>query len=197
LRWFDGGTDISHIPLHSPSFEVVVSSNPVLPGIVPLPSGPHAATAPRSERATPVPVPDGMVSPDQTMATQAQLSEAVEPRGIPGEGGGKVTQISVPPANDETPVPFEAVEKIPMVVSRGTLVYPPVAIRAGIEGKVIVKLLVGKDGLVRDAKIEVSTADILNEAALAAARESRFTPAVMNSGPVPVWMLMTFTFRLK
>jgi TonB family protein len=66
-----------------------------------------------------------------------------------------------------------------------------------IEGKVVVRLLVGKDGTVRQAVVEHSTAEILNDAALDAARLFRFTPAIMNNGPVTVWVLFPFTFRLR
>jgi len=94
-------------------------------------------------------------------------------------------------------VPFEAVEKIPEIVMRATPTYPPMAVLAGIEGKVYVKILVGKDGHVREAVVEHSTAECLNDAALEAARRFVFTPAYMNNGPVPVWISIPFNFKLK
>ncbi len=105
--------------------------------------------------------------------------------------------INLPPPPDDQPVRYEVVEKPPMVVTSVTPAYPELAVRSGIEGKVLVKVLVGKDGLVHEASVEGSTADILNEAALAAARQFRFTPGLMSYGPVSVWMKIPFTFRLK
>jgi protein TonB len=81
--------------------------------------------------------------------------------------------------------------------ARATPIYPDLAIKAGIEGKVVVRLLVGKDGTVRQAVVEHSTAEILNDAALDAARLFRFTPAIMSNGPVTLWVLFPFTFRLR
>ena len=84
-----------------------------------------------------------------------------------------------------------------MVVTSVSPAYPPLAVKAGIEGKVWVKVLVGKDGQVQEASVDRSTADILNEAALAAARQFLFTPGVMNNGPVCVWVMIPFTFKLR
>ncbi len=197
LPLFKGGIDLGSIRPHPPDIRVVISANPVIPGIVPLPSDPRAVATPHSVRAAPVPVPDGSVSREQTMATQKELAHAVDPDARPRDDGGEILPIPVSPPPEDRAFPFETVEKPPMVVMSVAPVYPPLAVKAGIEGKVWVKVLVGKDGQVREATVERSTADILNEASLAAARQFRFTPGVMNNGPVSVWVMIPFTFRLK
>lgn len=198
LPWFDGAIDASRIRLKTPELVSILPTPINIPGTIPLPP-PTGTTAPRvrSERAMPVPVPDETADPTKEMATQEQFARAVEPvpgTGEAGEGTGSIS-VQVPP--DDTPVPFEAVERLPVPVTRVAPEYPALALKAGMEGRVVVKMLVGKDGSVREAMIERSTADVFNDAALAAARGFLFTPAVMNNGPVPVWITVPFTFRLK
>ncbi len=147
----------------------------------------------------PVPVPDAQVSPEQTIATQQELSKIAGPvtQGNGGDSVGvsmgdfKVSDEDVPPAD------FVPVEKQPQVVTPNIPKYPELAQRAGIEGRVIVKIWVDKDGKPRKAVILKSDAEIFNQPAIDAAMSTRFTPAIMNKGPVAVWVVIPFTFKLK
>ena len=66
-----------------------------------------------------------------------------------------------------------------------------------MEGLVIVNVLVGKTGRVLDAQLDPKRqVPILNEWALAAARQWVFTPALANGKPVAVWTAIPFHFRL-
>ncbi|MBQ9173723.1 MAG: TonB family protein [Bacteroidales bacterium] len=66
------------------------------------------------------------------------------------------------------------------------------------EGTVIVSFKVGKDGKVRDAKIEKSVCDELDNMLLSLVNESpRWTPAKMNGKSVEVKMLQPVTFRIN
>lgn len=197
LRWFDGRIDLSDIPLHTPRWPEYVPIDPIIRGIGPVPRAPQKSAIAPGERATPVPVPDDRVNPNKEMATQEHLAWKVDPASTGTGEGGVLGTPAIPVPADDTPVPFEAVEKLPVLVSRPAPVYPEVAIRAGIEGKVVVKVLVGKDGRVREAVVLYSNADCLNDAALAAAKEYLFVPAIMNNGPVSVWVSVPFSFRLK
>jgi len=197
LRWFDGRIDLTDIPLHSPRWLEYVPLDPTIPGIAPILRTPGKSAVAPGEQATPVPVPDDRVDPNKGMATQEDLAWKVDPASTGAGEGVALGTPAVPVPADDTPVPFEAVEKLPVLVSRPAPVYPEVAIRAGIEGRVVVKVLVGKDGRVREAVVLHSTADCLNEAAVAAAKEYLFVPAIMNNGPVSVWVSVPFSFRLK
>ena len=55
---------------------------------------------------------------------------------------------------------------------------------------------IGKDGSVTDARILRSIAG-LNEAALSAVREWRYTPTLLNGQPVDVIMTVTVSFQAK
>lgn len=195
ISWFDTTTDVRHITLRPITLGSQPILAPMIPGIVAPPPG-SPGTRVKSERANPVPVPEEKVDPGRDMATQTDMALAVDPEANGAGVGTDPGTITVDPA-DEKPVPFEAVEKLPEIVTRATPVYPDLAVRAGIEGRVVVKLLVGKDGHVREAAIAYSTAECLNDAALDAGRRFLFTPAYMNNGPVPVWITVPFSFRLK
>jgi protein TonB len=197
LRWIDGRIDLTDIPLNPPRWLEYVPVDPIIPGIVPIPHTPGRSAVAPGKRATPVPVPDDRVDPNNTPATQEELAWKVDPTATGAGEGVAVGTPAVPVPTDDTPVPFEAVEKLPVLVSRPAPVYPEVAIRAGIEGRVVVKVLVGKDGRVREAVVLYSNADCLNDAAVAAAKEYLFVPAIMNNGPVSVWVSVPFSFRLK
>lgn len=54
-----------------------------------------------------------------------------------------------------------------------------------------------KYGSIKKAEILKSDADIFNQAVLDAAMQWVFTPALMKSGPVSVWVSIPFRFRLK
>jgi protein TonB len=148
----------------------------------------------------PIPVPDAEVSPEQTIATQQELSSTPSPSLEQFEGGGniEITQDIVVDGDAEPGInEFIPVEKPPQVVKRVIPKYPEMALRAGVEGTVWVKILVDKDGKPLKAVVTKSSTEIFDQAAIEAAMQFQFTPAVMNNGPVKVWVAIPFRFRLK
>ncbi|HUI30041.1 MAG TPA: energy transducer TonB [Candidatus Acidoferrales bacterium] len=148
----------------------------------------------------PVPVPDAQVSPEQTIATQQELSKIAGPV-TQGNTGGDSVGVSMGDfkvSEDEGPPPdFVPVEKQPQVINQVTPKYPELAQRAGIEGRVWVKIWVDKDGKPHKAIVVKSDAEIFNQPAMDAAMATRFTPAIMNKGPVAVWVVIPYTFKLN
>ncbi|OYV86378.1 MAG: hypothetical protein B7Z63_04115, partial [Ignavibacteriae bacterium 37-53-5] len=139
----------------------------------------------------PVPVPDAEVSPEQTIATQQELSKIAGPM-TQGSGGDSVGvsmgNFKVP--DDGPPPDFVPVEKEPQIIKQVIPKYPELAQRAGIEGRVIVKIWVDKDGKPHKAIVMKSDAEIFNQPSIDAAMQYRFTPAIMNKGPVAVWVVI-------
>jgi len=142
----------------------------------------------------PVPVPDAEVSPEQTLATQTEMSQAT-PVGEATGGDFAVEQDII--IDDGPPEDFVPVEKMPQIIKQVKPEYPELAMRAGLEGKVWVKIWVDKEGKVRKVEIVKSDAEIFNEPAIHAAKQFLFTPAYMNNGPVAVWVTQPFTFKLS
>ncbi len=146
----------------------------------------------------PVPVPDAEVSPEQTIASQQELS-AVQAPAIPtGEGAG-AAQIQQDIKVDEDPSmdAFVPVEKPPVPVKEVKPTYPDLAQRAQLEGTVWVKILVDKDGKAKKVAVIKSDNPIFDEPAKEAAMQWVFTPAIMNNGPVAVWASVPFRFKLS
>ncbi len=163
-----------------------------------LPPALSVTAAAKPTIGVPVPVPDAEVSPEQTMATQAEMSAEPSPAVEEfGEGGVQVapdlTIDDEEPGMDE----FIPLERPPQIVKRVLPSYPEMAVRAGIEGTVWVKILVDKEGKPKKAVVIKSTTEIFNDAAVEAAMQFLFTPAVMNNGPIKVWVSIPFKFQLK
>lgn len=151
----------------------------------------------------PVPVPDAQVSPEQTIATQQEL--AAQAGAGEGAGGGQVLQdVTVKEEakqeinfDDGPPPDFVAVEKEPVPIKSPAPKYPDIALRAGLEGTVYVKLWVDREGKVKKAVVLKSDAEVFNDAAVEAGRQWVFTPAQQQGKPVQVWVAVPFKFRLK
>jgi len=145
----------------------------------------------------PVPVPDAEISAEQTLATQTEMSQQVAPvsEGLGTEGGVEIEQ-DITIDEDAPPADFVPVEKEPQVIKKVEPKYPELAMRAGLEGKVWVKIWVDKEGKPKQVVVIKSDAEIFNEPAVDAAKQFLFTPAYMNNGPVAVWVSVPFKFKL-
>ena len=75
-------------------------------------------------------------------------------------------------------------------------VYPELAIKAGVEGIVIIEATLEANGRVANATV-LRGKPLLDEAALEAVRKWVYTPTLVNGIPTPVIMTVTVTFRLK
>jgi TonB family protein len=143
----------------------------------------------------PVPVPDAEVNPEETFATQEELSQAPSPVSEFG-GTGDGTFIEQDIHIDDIPPPdFVPFEKAPQVVKRVEPVYPELARRSGLTGVVWVKIWVDKEGRVRDVVIQKSDSEIFNQPVLDACKQWTFTPALTSTGPVAVWVATNFAFK--
>ncbi len=179
-----------------PSSVVITLAPP--PTLDPLPALPAQPTAPRVSppvAAHPVPVPDQSAAPDQLIVSQDELRRA-HPGETRADDGGGVT--FAPPADEVVPgvKDFVYYDEPPAVVTQAMPVYPDLAREAGVDGTVMLRVLVGKDGRVKDVRVDRSVA-LLDEAAVAAARQWVFTPALSNGHPVMVWVAVPVRFSLR
>ena len=111
---------------------------------------------------------------------------------VPPPPGGEAAVIEEP---EEEILEYFMVEEKPVIIKRETPVYPPVALKAGIEGTVHLKVLVGKDGVVEQANA-VKGKEIFYKSALQAVHQYRFKPARQNDRPVKVYLVMPIRFRI-
>ena len=73
--------------------------------------------------------------------------------------------------------------------------YPDVARLAGIEGDVVLRILVSRDGTVRDIDVVLGP-PVLARAAMRAVEQWRYAPALVSGHPVDVISSVTLAFRL-
>ncbi len=87
--------------------------------------------------------------------------------------------------------------KAPEVTKRGPPPrYTPEAMRAKVQGTVILEVVVGTNGKVRDVRV-IRSLPMLDEAAIAAAKQWEFAPPMVDGKPVPVLMLLEQHFNLR
>jgi len=158
------------------------------------PPSPPATTIAAPKAGIAVPVPDEQAPPDATIPTQRDLG-APGPVEQPGEG-----KIIVPPSQEE-PLPERGTwtyrEQEPVAIRTVSPEYPEMARTIGIEGKVMVLALVGKDGRVKDAYVDPKqSVPGLDESAVEAVKRWVFTPALVNNHPVAVWIAVPMRFKL-
>ncbi|AOW19301.1 TonB family protein [Urechidicola croceus] len=102
--------------------------------------------------------------------------------------------------NNPDPNDFINVDKEPIPTNlnsiRAAIGYPTAAKNAEIEGKVIVRILVGKDGdYIKHITIRNSHA-ILNKAIEPHLVNLKFTPALKDGKPLKYWVTIPFDFKL-
>lgn len=127
-----------------------------------------------------------------------------DPNAIPeiSEGDGKGQPAEVVEKEEEPdPNAFVAVEKEPQPVNideiKKRIGYPPLAKEAGIQGKVIVRVLVGKNGKYEKHIVLRSPHKLLTEAVEKELPNLEFTPGIQAGKPIKVWVTIPFDFQLR
>jgi protein TonB len=105
------------------------------------------------------------------------------------------TSIPPPDSDPIEVVPFEALSEVPKLIYRVRPEYPNLARVSGIQGTVIVEVLLGTNGRIEETRILKSN-PMLDEAALTAVRQFRFSPAMQRDKCVRVRMCIPIVFKL-
>jgi protein TonB len=176
------------------------------PPPLPTPPPPTATPTPAANPdAAPIDVPDE-IRPE---VPRPDVGEHV-PGAIPqlgpssrfGDGvgvgiGRDVAPLPPPvPAPPQKPLRPGGDIREPVKVKNVAPVYPQIAIKARIQGRVVIDAVIGTDGVVREARI-LSGVPLLNQAALDAVKQWRYTPTMLNNVPVQVIMTVTVQFNLQ
>ena len=119
---------------------------------------------------------------------------------VPGAAGGGGDTLTPPPPPPTPPAPktpirvsaLQAPRKIKDVAPR----YPAIAQASRVEGVVILEAVISEDGSVQDVRV-LRSKTLLDDAAVEAVRQWRFTPTLLGGQPVPVVMTVTVSFNLK
>jgi TonB family protein len=147
-----------------------------------LGAGLPAAQPPRPAAAT-------SVAPGPVVA---ELVPAPEPAAAPGPAPSAAAPVALAAA------PLVARFTPPAFVERVEPLYPERARRAGIEGVATVRVRLDPAGAVVAVELlRTSGSRLLDDAALAAARDSRFAPASRDAAQVASEALATYRFELR
>jgi len=146
----------------------------------------------------------------QPRKSQGREVFGISPRSVTSEQGVDVKagntvakapdeEILKPGDADLLPVPSEdyLVTSMPVLKAEVRVLYPPVSRKQGIQGAVIMDLLIDESGKVREVTLIGGPHTELNTAAMAAARGFQFTPAMIQQKPVAVRIRYTYRFVLE
>ncbi len=163
------------------------------------PPPPTLPNAPLARAGTPIPVPDALLISDVNCIW---VDATTRPSDGSDEGTLSLENNITTEVREEEPDPyaFYPIEKEPYIDIKELLkkvVYPDVAKRAGIEGRVNIRVLIGKSGVPKKHIIESTDSDLLNESAAKAVMSVVFTPAIQNNQPVECWVSIPIVFRLR
>ena len=140
---------------------------------------------------TPVPVPDAQ-APEQTIMTQQEIAAINAPVGLSGTGKDSLVIASTDDMPSEGEFIYTDDQPVPLIAP--TPAYPEFAREAQITGRVLLHVLVGKDGKVRDVKV-IKGVTGLSDEAVKAVKKWVFKPALANNKPVAVWVEVPMDFH--
>ena len=101
-----------------------------------------------------------------------------------------------PPQPHPTPVRIGGQLAVPALVYRVDPTYPHIAVLAKVTGVVVLEALVGEDGCVESVRV-LRSLPILDQAAIDAVKQWRYSPLVLNGVPTPFVLSVTLSFRVK
>ncbi|HZL85246.1 MAG TPA: energy transducer TonB [Candidatus Krumholzibacteria bacterium] len=150
--------------------------------------------APREKQGVIVPVDDADVVTDEISGEPGAGNAPGVVSGIcDGETWDGLTHFGTTSGESES---FIVVEQEPQLVWMQSPEYPEIARDAGIEGRVLVRALVGEDGSVQKVLLIQSVLG-LDEAALEAGMTAVFRPALQQGRPMAVWVVIPIDFSLR
>jgi len=149
--------------------------------------------------------PPQLPAPIETASTQFTEYNSVE-NGVKQKDLTQSNETSeLPPTAiteiENEPVYFVAVEEMPTPIGglksiQQKIVYPEIALRARVEGKVFVKAFVDETGTVTSAEIVKGIGAGCDEAAIDAVLQTKFSPGKQRGRPIKVQVTIPIIFKL-
>jgi TonB family protein len=160
------------------------------------PKGVRTGEAVQLTQAAPLAAPTGVVpeiAQQESIGISTGGPERIgDPDALPGG-------IAMPPAPAVPPPPITPIRhsgiKPPARVVYVAPVYPLTARVARKDGLVIIEATIDEQGNVTDTRL-LRSIPLLDEAALVAVRQWKFSPTLLNGTPVPIVMTVTVNFAL-
>ena len=161
----------------------------------------------RSTFGIPVPVPD-LEAPKMTMP-DINAPTLVPGLALKGTGGiisgppvilpGTSKPDPEPITDPDNPDVFVPVDETPVMINdlESFIVYPEIAKRSGLEGRVLISALVNEEGIVTRTRIEQADYEVFSQAAVDAVMKLKFKPALQGKEPVKLWVTIPISFKLR
>ncbi|WP_427911828.1 energy transducer TonB [Ramlibacter sp. MMS24-I3-19] len=155
----------------------VARRKPVAPAPAPRPIAPRERPSPNAPAAVAEPQPPSPPAPPAPA-----IATAAGPT------------VEAPPAPAKVELPSTNAEYLQNPAPN----YPPASRRAGEQGKVIVRVLIGTDGTAKEVELRQSSGfDRLDRAALETVRKWRYVPGKRNGVPEAMWFNVPINFVLE
>ena len=149
-------------------------------------------------------VPEGIATGKGAMVAQPVDFTAVTTKTLPVIAQPSAAAVVAAPAAVATSTKVESrgvtpAEFVPPAfLIRKEPVYPERTRRAGIEGRVVLKILISATGAIRATEVVVSSGNqALDQSALQAVRASKFSPARSDHSPVESHATASYRFELR
>ena len=142
----------------------------------------------------PIEVPNDEILEDEIIDIDAEL-DFDEPMDIP------IPPKPIQLKNDDEAEIFVVVENQHIIIGgiaavQSNIVYPPLALQAGIEGRVIVQFVIDKNGQVLHPTVIRGIGGGCDEEAVRAVLIAKFQPGLQRGRPVAVRYTLPITFRI-
>ena len=116
--------------------------------------------------------------------------------GLEAFGNGRGTLPPLPPPAPPEPIRLHSGMQAPRKTVDVVPIYPTIARMARVEGVVILEAVIDATGKVETVRV-LRSIPLLDQAAVDAVRQWRFTPTLLNNVPVPIVMTVTVNFALR
>lgn len=185
-----------------PAPDTIIIINVPIPRIYEVPkSNQVAIERPIPKSGIPTPVPDAEAPENATIPSQSELEEIINRTRLTDSIWSDDVVVSIEDTEQLIPKPgtFVRYDEPPQTIESVAPIYPEMARVAGVQGDVWIQAYIDKNGNVKAVEIlKASGANAgFEESAIAAARQTTWTPAISNGQPVGVWVSYKIEFRLK
>lgn len=171
---------------------------PQMPEVVP-----PRTRAPRVHKSAPVRAPARIVPEEPVVIAGPEIDGALPPQigmpvGPPQAGLLDAAHRVEPPAPQPPrhPLRVGGVIKEPKKLAAVAPIYPAIARAARVQGLVVLEAVIDERGVVTGVRVVRSVA-LLDEAAIQAVRQWRYTPTLLNGVPVSVLLTISINFTLE
>lgn len=164
---------------------------------VPVPPSPAVQPRPVAKRPAPQPAPQPLAIADPTPAPTAPTG-LLTPQPPAPPMGAPVAVTPAAPSGPQAPARVELPSTDADYLNNPKPAYPPLSKRMGEQGKVVVRVLIGADGLPQKAEIRGSSGyERLDQAALATVMKWRYVPGKRAGVAEAMWFNVPINFVLE